>query len=130
MEIPMSKVSLQEIQERIKDVQKRSEQIKGKINSEEESALNNLHRDGKTRSWLTIGFLMGFFSLLIGCFLFVLLYNSLAVGWVIDLNSKGLVDEASSVKLLELEKVLSVIIGVLGTPLGFIIGYYFKEKNK
>lgn len=85
----MSKVSLQEIQERIKEVQKLSQQSKGKINSEEESALNNLHRDGKTRSWLTIGFLIGFFSLLVGCFLFVMLYNSLAVGWAIDLKSQG-----------------------------------------
>lgn len=126
----MSRISIQEIQERIKEVQKQSERNKDKVTSEEESALNNLHRDGKTRSWLTIGFLIGFFSLLVGCFLFVMLYNSLAVGWVIDLKSQGLLEEAGSVKLLELEKVLSVIIGVLGTPLGFIIGYYFKEKNK
>lgn len=36
---------------------------------------------------------------------------------------------AASVKLLELDKVLSVIIGALGTSLGFIIGYYFEEKK-
>ncbi|MGY0378307.1 hypothetical protein ACW2AL_15650 [Providencia sp. PROV170] len=38
-------------------------------------------------------------------------------------------DIAKSIKLLDLDKVLAVIIGALGTSLGFIIGYYFKEKH-
>lgn len=75
-------------------------------------------------------FMVGFFGLLAGCFLFTLWYNNNAVQWIIELQTKGLQEEAKQVSLLELDKVLSVVIGALGTSLGFIIGYYFKEKNK
>ncbi|WP_369311458.1 hypothetical protein [Providencia rettgeri] len=46
-----------------------------------------------------------------------------------SLSEKGMVEAASKVSLLELDKVLSIIISALGTSLGFIIGYYFKEKK-
>ena len=122
-------ISLDEIQKRIKNNQSKSESYKDKVNSVEESALHNVHRDGRTRSTLTITFLVGFFTLIVGCFLFVLIYNSYAIGWVKDLESHGLKDYADKVTFLELDKVLAVIIGALGTSLGFIIGYYFKDKN-
>ncbi|HED3888596.1 TPA: hypothetical protein ACWL6U_003656 [Morganella morganii] len=83
----------------------------------------------KARNSLTFHFLWGFFALIVGCFLFVFWYNSHAVEWITTLNSQRLSDTAGSVRLLELDKVLSVIIGTLGTSLGFIIGYYFKEKK-
>lgn len=122
-------ISLEEINKRIKSNIAQSEATKDKVSSVEESALHNVHRDGRTRSTLTITFLICFFILIAGCFGFVLWYNSLAIGWMKDLHSQGLNNEIASVKLLELDKVLAVIIGALGTSLGFIIGYYFKEKN-
>lgn len=123
-------ISLDEISERIKKNQTQFEQNKDKVTTVEETALNNVHRDGRTRSALTITFLIGFFALIAGCFLFVLWYNSKAIGWMKDLHSMNMDGEVSNIKLLELDKVLSVIIGALGTSLGFIIGYYFKDKNQ
>lgn len=122
-------ISLDEISEKIKNIQTQSEATKDKVSSVEESALHNVHREGRTRSALTITFLVGFFLLIAGCFGFVLCYNYFAIGWIKDLHTQGLNDEIANVKLLELDKVLSVIIGALGTSLGFIIGYYFKDKN-
>ena len=122
-------IDLNEVSKKIRQNQTQSEENKGKITSIEVSALNNVHRDGRTRSTLTITFLICFFILIAGCFGFVLWYNSLAVGWMQELHAQGLNNEIASVKLLELDKVLAVIIGALGTSLGFIIGYYFKEKN-
>lgn len=123
-------IKLDEIQEKIKNAQTRILSNKGRIISIEDNALHNAQRDGKTRSALTITFLIGFFVLIVGCFFFVLLYNSYAVDWITDLNKQGLKDYADKITLLELDKVLAVIIGALGTSLGFIIGYYFKDKNQ
>lgn len=85
--------------------------------------------EGRDLGKLTTYFVWVFFTLLLWSFLFVLVYNWIAVWWAIDLHEHGMVDVASKVTLLELDKVLSLIISALGTPLGFIIGYYFKEKH-
>lgn len=100
-----------------------------KADKAEVSALTSSQREGKTRSALTITFLVGFFFLMVLCGLFVLLYNAFVVDWVIELKSKGIENANDYFKPLELEKVLSIIIGALGTSLGFIIGYYFKDKS-
>ncbi|HBN0461245.1 TPA: hypothetical protein L1N02_004419 [Escherichia coli] len=100
-----------------------ADDAEGKANSSSKN-------EGKTRSALTISFLVGFFVLIALSGLFVLWYNNSVVSWVINLQQAGVSDASTYLKPLELEKVLSVIIGALGTSLGFIIGYYFKEKNK
>ncbi|HDC4470410.1 MULTISPECIES: hypothetical protein [Enterobacter] len=86
-------------------------------------------RDGKTRSTLTLTFMRGFFGMLVFACLFVLFYNWAAVHWIIDLKTSGLAEQSTKLNLLEIDKILSIIIGALGTSLGFIIGYYFKEKH-
>lgn len=92
-------------------------------------AESHVVRDGKTRSTLTLTFMRGFFGLLVFSCLFVLIYNWATVHWVVELKKAGLADDASKLNLLELDKILSIVIGALGTSLGFIIGYYFKEKH-
>lgn len=95
-----------------------------------ESTLNHVaKKDGETRSFLTLSFLIGFFSLLILFALFVWFYNGRVVSWVLELKAAGIENAIDYLKPLELEKVLSIIITALGTSLGFIIGYYFKEKH-
>lgn len=122
-------INLGELQKRLENNQAQSQTNKDKANTVEENARLNIHRDGRTRSALTITFLVGFFLLIVGCFLFVLIYNSYAVSWIKELDSQGLKEYAAKVTFLELDKVLAVIIGALGTSLGFIIGYYFKDKQ-
>ncbi|MGR5240681.1 hypothetical protein ACPV36_07295 [Photobacterium damselae] len=83
----------------------------------------------KTRSGLTWIFLIGFFVLIVGSAFFVLVYNHYAVQWIQQLNSAEIKNFDGLIKPLEFEKVASLIINSLGTSLGFIIGYYFKEKS-
>ncbi|MEI9698906.1 hypothetical protein V5094_13820 [Moellerella wisconsensis] len=85
--------------------------------------------DNEARGKITTFFVRGFFLSIAGGGLFVLLYNYCAVLWIESLNDRGLIEVASKISLLELDKVLSLIISALGTSLGFIIGYYFKEKS-
>ncbi|HBH6892019.1 TPA: hypothetical protein KUM91_001103 [Serratia marcescens] len=86
-------------------------------------------REVGTRSGLTYIFLIGFFSLIILSAVFVFIYNSWSVDWAIKLKNNGLPEVANKIMPLELEKVLSVLIGAFGTSLGFIIGYYYKENK-
>lgn len=86
-------------------------------------------RETGTRSGLTYMFILGFFSLIILGAVFVFIYNAWSVDWAIKLKNNGLPEVASQVTLLELDKVLSILIGAFGTSLGFIIGYYFKENR-
>ncbi len=81
-----------------------------------------------TRSNLTTYFLIGLFSLLVLAGVFVLWYNHLSVQWMMTLKYSGIEGAAERFKPLELESVLSLIINSFGTSLGFIIGYYFKDK--
>lgn len=86
-------------------------------------------KDVRTRSVLTITFLVGFFCVLVFFALFVLAYNWSVVHWAAQLKSAGLEDKVNDLHFLELDKVLSIMISALGTSLGFIIGYYFKGKS-
>ncbi len=87
------------------------------------------HREGRTRSTLTISFMVGFFLLLVLSCLFVIWYNSCVVDWVLIMEEKNVPNAGDLIKPLELDKVLSIVISALGTSLGFIIGYYFKDKK-
>ncbi|HHQ6556657.1 TPA: hypothetical protein ACSTJ0_001218 [Serratia fonticola] len=86
-------------------------------------------RETGTRSGLTYMFILGFFSLIILSAVFVFIYNAWSVDWAIRLKENGLLDVANKINPLELDKVLSILIGAFGTSLGFIIGYYFKESK-
>ena len=112
--------------EELKNITQKEEAFAEK---EEERAVSPKVADGKTRNALTITFLWFFFIMLIFSCLFVLVYNNFSVTWALELKQNGLDETALIFKPLELEKILSIIIGALGTSLGFIIGYYFKEKQ-
>lgn len=94
----------------------------------QETALKD-PKDVKTRSLLTITFLIGFFSVLIFFAFFVLLYNRFVIEWAVQLKAAHLEDKIGDLHFLELDKVLAIMISALGTSLGFIIGYYFKGKS-
>ncbi|EPI5806499.1 hypothetical protein ACS8FY_004309 [Vibrio parahaemolyticus] len=96
---------------------------------EKEAKQQDKQHDPKTRSELTMKFVAFFFLLLAGSYIFVLMYNEAAVSWMIRLKEKDLNESIKSVTLLDFQAVISLIISGLGTSLGFIIGYYFKDKN-
>ncbi|MGU3521814.1 hypothetical protein ACLBW2_01725 [Enterobacteriaceae bacterium C23F] len=121
--------NLEEIRKRLKEFEVKSSVSREKADDAETVAQAKLSRDEKTRSTLTHSFMYGFFLLLLCGFLFTKWYNASAVEWIMRLHKAGLDEAASNIKLLELDKVLSLIIGALGTSLGFIIGYYFKDKK-
>ncbi len=110
-------------QSQYKDINKRLEKL------ETETIQQDKQHDPKTRSELTMKFVVFFFSLLGASYIFVLIYNYAAVNWMISLKEKGLDEAAKSIALLDFQAVISLVISGLGTSLGFIIGYYFKDKN-
>ncbi|HAJ4344002.1 TPA: hypothetical protein ACF2WN_000221 [Escherichia coli] len=121
--------SIDEMLRDLAEIKENTAKESTQLDQKETQLRRHLSQDVQTRSNLTYYFLGGFFALIVGCFLFVIWYNSLAVSWIQQLNDKGLSELAGGIKLLELDKVLSIIIGALGTSLGFIVGYYFKEKS-
>ncbi|EIO4081394.1 TPA: hypothetical protein ACMDVU_003225 [Vibrio parahaemolyticus] len=96
---------------------------------EKEIRQQDKQHDPKTRSELTMKFVAFFFLILAGSYIFVLIYNEFAVTWMIRLKEKGLDESIKNITLLDFQAVISLIISGLGTSLGFIIGYYFKDKN-
>lgn len=86
-------------------------------------------KDIHTRSNLTMIFLCGFFGVIILSAIFVWCYNQSVIGWTMELSKLGASENIKPPPFLELDKVLSIVISALGTSLGFIIGYYFKDKN-
>ncbi|HBR2129043.1 TPA: hypothetical protein MG510_16535 [Klebsiella pneumoniae] len=114
---------------KIDAVENETSKVEEGVDALEANSDNTRVRDGKTRSTLTLTFMIGFFGILIFSCLFVFLYNWAAVNWTIHLSQAKLEKDALGVHLLEVDKILSIMIGALGTSLGFIIGYYFKEKH-
>ena len=114
----------------LRELDSSADQSNSVADKAEAKAATSTQRDSKTRSTLTLTFLLGFFGMLLFSCLFVIWYNHCAVEWVLKLQAKNVPNSIDYIKPLELDKVLSIMIGALGTSLGFIIGYYFKEKEK
>lgn len=72
---------------------------------------------------IAIVFIGGYLSLLFLFFLGVLFYNY-------KMMSSGVCcTELTLKKLIDVTQFMSVVSGFLGTPLAFILGYYFKNTN-
>ena len=84
------------------------------------------HKESGVRSWLTIGFLIGLFVLIILSGFFVIYSNNNTLELAIKAKESGI--DASNLSFLSFESLFSLVFNALGTPLGFIIGYYFKDK--
>jgi len=72
----------------------------------------------QTRSIISGTFVRWFFYLLGGTLIISLIYN---------LISYSLFRNQSLI--LDVENLLLLVTGSIGTPLGFIVGYYFKSKE-
>ncbi len=75
----------------------------------------------KSRLEITKYFLSSFFGLIIFSFIFCFIYNLCFIPWGDNLIKHG-------IKPLDITNILPLITTTLGTGLGFIMGYYFKDK--
>ena len=72
---------------------------------------------GKTRSKIATTFVRWYFFLLVGVLIFLVVYNAV----VLILNKPELI--------LEPKDLLLIVTTAIGSPLGFVIGYYFKDGD-
>jgi hypothetical protein len=75
------------------------------------------HKD-KTRSTIALFFVRGYLVLLGIIFLLVLTYNFLLIKF------------APGTDLLDVTDIMLLITGSVGSPLGFVVGYYFKGQEE
>lgn len=103
---------------------------KSKIEEKESRLLDSQmkHKEQNTRTSVTLCFLVGLFILIGVGALYVVYYNNNIVSLAIVAKSHGIELDPSSFTFLSFESIFSLIFNALGTPLGFIIGYYFKAK--
>lgn len=93
-------------------------QVRNKLNEKEHGA----------RNLLTTSFIGGIFVLIILAAIYVPLHNDHIMKLAILAQEKKLGISEDKFILLSFESIFSLIFNALGPPLGFIIGYYFKEK--
>ena len=79
-------------------------------------------RDSETREKIAKRFLWGYFFSIAGAWLTAMIYNL----WVV---SNYCLLAAECAMLLDLKEVLLVVSGIIGPPLGFVMGYYFKSQE-
>lgn len=108
---------------------KRDENVDKQIESLENELGKKLREnEHKTRNWLTTGFIIGLFSLIVLSAVYVVYHNNQLIDLAIRARENGIIIEPSDIGFLSFESVYSLLFNSLGTSLGFIIGYYFKEK--
>lgn len=77
------------------------------------SELANNQQDNKSRTHIAYGFTFGFIALFAIILIGGPIYNLF-------------VDEQ---KTLNISEIITDFVAQFGTPLGFVLGYYFKSKN-
>lgn len=81
---------------------------------------NPLKELGETRSKIAKQFVLWYFILISGAFILTLIYNILII-WFFPIDSD---------QIIAPKDILLTTAGIVGSPLGFIVGYYFKDIQK
>lgn len=75
----------------------------------------------RTRASIALFFVQGFFALIAGTIIVSMIYNIIMC--------HGITDAEECAKMsLGVKDLLAAVTGFSGTPLGFVIGYYFKDQ--
>jgi hypothetical protein len=90
-------------------------QFQQKISDEKKPSFDHLEHTDKSRKHIAFVFVYGYIILVALIVIGVPLYNAIA------LNKPD---------SLELDKILAQVGALIGSPLGFVVGYYFKEDTK
>lgn len=92
----------------------------------EEKKFDPGQHGAEARLTITKLFLKWYFCLIAGSFIFCLAYNFIAASINHNLTLTG----ESIIPYLELTNTVSLITTTLSSGLGFVIGYYFKNKGE
>ena len=79
-----------------------------------EAEIENDRQDNRSRARIAYGFTFGFISLFAVILIGAPIYNLF-------------VDEQ---KILGMSEIITTFVAQFGTPLGFVLGYYFKSKSE
>jgi hypothetical protein len=94
-----------------------------KIGRQVDQPFNPEHHNSKLRGEITTLFLKWYFGLIAGSFAFSAIYNFLA----------GLLNyhytQNNPINYLDVSNTVSIVTTTLSSGVGFVIGYYFKNKN-
>lgn len=101
-----------------KDPQIFTEEIQENLKETRETAYNSQQHKDKTRSEIALYFVKAYIMLVIFIFVIVFVYNL----FLLLLQKDNLV--------LEIKDIFPLVIGTVGTLLGFVLGYYFKSEEK
>lgn len=85
--------------------------------------------DSRSRLEITKLFLKWYFCLIAGSFIFSLVYNFWAASINSDLISKNQ-QLQNLIPYLDVSNTVSIITTTLSSGVGFVIGYYFKNKGE
>lgn len=80
------------------------------------------HED-TTRSRIAFGFLIGYFAVLVAGFFYAWFENARLLEFMRQ-------NPDCKIEIVCIKDVLLMLSGVIGTPLGFVIGYYFKSGER
>lgn len=95
--------------------------LKDKVDSDNPNFDQPKH-DSESRLEITRLFLKWYFGLIAGSFIFAAFYN-----WIFAcINFKT----QANIAYLDISDTVSIVTTTLNTGFGFVIGYYFKNKEK
>lgn len=97
------------------DLKARIKQLEENIDSYQPEAHDHQKHTDENRARIALYFVKAFARLIILVLIAVPLYNWLAL------------DDPQPI---EIDKTLAQVAGILGTPLGFIVGYYFEKGDR
>ena len=90
-------------------------QLQERLSQERKPSFNHLEHTDKSRKHIAYVFVYGYIIVVTMILIGIPLYNWLALG---------------KTEVLELEKTLAQVGALIGSPLGFVVGYYFKEDSR
>jgi hypothetical protein len=97
---------------------KRADVTEEAFESAEQRSYNPQEHKDKTRSEIALYFVKAYIMLVIFIFVVVFVYNLV----LISIGRDSLI--------LEIKDIFPLVIGTVGTLLGFVLGYYFKSEEK
>lgn len=90
-------------------------QLQQRVDENKKPTFDHLEHTDKSRRHIAFVFVYGYIALVAVIIVGVPLYNALAL---------------HQPNYLELDKILAQAGALIGSPLGFVVGYYFKEDSR